>query len=312
MRLFFATDLHGSEICFRKFVAAASFYNASTLFLGGDLAGKAVVHLWRDGVERWESYANGEHVLMRTRGEKAAFVRNMADQGFYVFETERDEFAALSCEQKTVIIHRLICERLSQWIDYATAKLEPLGVRIIAIAGNDDPPAIDSILSSSSVITMVDGTVVVLDEEIQILGYGYSTPTPWHTYREQEDDVIARALQRLEHLLSPNLPVIFHVHVPPYDSGLDVAPSLDNKLKPIIGPGGPMLTAVGSRAVHDAVLRVRPVLGLFGHVHEARSVTKLGATLCVNPGSTYSQGRLSGFIATLSQGKVRDWQLTEG
>jgi hypothetical protein len=41
--LFFATDLHGSETCFRKFVAAARFYGADLLVLGGDLTGKLVV-----------------------------------------------------------------------------------------------------------------------------------------------------------------------------------------------------------------------------------------------------------------------------
>ena len=35
--LFFATDLHGSEVCFRKFVNAARFYNADVLVLGGDI-----------------------------------------------------------------------------------------------------------------------------------------------------------------------------------------------------------------------------------------------------------------------------------
>ena len=40
MRLFFASDLHGSEPCFKKFVNAAKFYDASVLVLDGDLAGK--------------------------------------------------------------------------------------------------------------------------------------------------------------------------------------------------------------------------------------------------------------------------------
>ena len=42
-RIFFATDVHGSDRCFRKFLAAAQIYNADALILGGDVAGKAIV-----------------------------------------------------------------------------------------------------------------------------------------------------------------------------------------------------------------------------------------------------------------------------
>ena len=41
--IFFASDLHGSRVCFRKFVAAAGFYGADTLLLGGDISAKMVV-----------------------------------------------------------------------------------------------------------------------------------------------------------------------------------------------------------------------------------------------------------------------------
>ncbi len=40
LRIFFATDVHGSERCFRKFLAAAQVYEADVLLLGGDVAGK--------------------------------------------------------------------------------------------------------------------------------------------------------------------------------------------------------------------------------------------------------------------------------
>jgi Icc-related predicted phosphoesterase len=43
MRIYFATDIHGSEVCWRKFLNAARFYQADTLILGGDVSGKAVV-----------------------------------------------------------------------------------------------------------------------------------------------------------------------------------------------------------------------------------------------------------------------------
>ena len=49
LRIFFATDIHGSEVCFRKFLAAAKVYEADVMLLGGDFAGKALVPVLRDG-----------------------------------------------------------------------------------------------------------------------------------------------------------------------------------------------------------------------------------------------------------------------
>ena len=43
VRLFFATDVHGSEVCWRKFINSAKHYEADVLILGGDMTGKAVV-----------------------------------------------------------------------------------------------------------------------------------------------------------------------------------------------------------------------------------------------------------------------------
>jgi hypothetical protein len=39
--LYFVSDLHGSSMCFRKFVNATGVYKLTVLVLGGDVAGKA-------------------------------------------------------------------------------------------------------------------------------------------------------------------------------------------------------------------------------------------------------------------------------
>src|SRR6266436_60705 len=49
LRIFFATDVHGSDVCFRKFLAAAKVYEADVLLLGGDFAGKGLVPVLRNG-----------------------------------------------------------------------------------------------------------------------------------------------------------------------------------------------------------------------------------------------------------------------
>ena len=49
MKVFFATDIHGSEICWKKFLAAHKFYEADALILGGDMTGKAIVPIIAQG-----------------------------------------------------------------------------------------------------------------------------------------------------------------------------------------------------------------------------------------------------------------------
>ena len=55
--------IHGSEVCFRKFLAAAKVYQADVIILGGDFAGKASVPvLTQDGMLR--ARVGGEDVTV--------------------------------------------------------------------------------------------------------------------------------------------------------------------------------------------------------------------------------------------------------
>ena len=62
--LFFASDLHGSEICFRKFLNAAKFYEADLLVLGGDIAGKLVLPIVEEAGGRFRATLHGEPRLL--------------------------------------------------------------------------------------------------------------------------------------------------------------------------------------------------------------------------------------------------------
>jgi uncharacterized protein len=78
-RLFFCTDIHGSDDCFVKFLNAAQAYRADVLVLGGDIAGKVMTPLIkRDG--RWEAEVFGEVRIVETERElaeiEALFRRN--------------------------------------------------------------------------------------------------------------------------------------------------------------------------------------------------------------------------------------------
>jgi Icc-related predicted phosphoesterase len=68
----------------------------------------------------------------------------------------------------------------------------------------------------------------------------------------------------------------------------------------------------GSTSVRTAIERLQPLLGLHGHIHESQAATRIGQTLCINPGSEYGEGVLRGCLVTLTHGKVQGYQMTTG
>jgi hypothetical protein len=103
---------------------------------------------------------------------------------------------------------------------------------------------------------------------------------------------------------------VFNIHVPPFRSGLDDAPELDKDLRPVLA--GNSMIPVGSKALRDVIEKNQPLLGLHGHIHEGRGTTRIGKTLCINPGSMYEQGTLLGAIVKLGRNKIENFVLTSG
>jgi Icc-related predicted phosphoesterase len=95
---------------------------------------------------------------------------------------------------------------------------------------------------------------------------------------------------------------IFNIHVPPYDSGLDTAPQLDEHLAPITSMGAPLTAPAGSKAVREAIDRYQPLASLHGHIHEAGGIVRLGRTVAINAGSEYAEGVLRGALLTVRNG----------
>ena len=106
--------------------------------------------------------------------------------------------------------------------------------------------------------------------------------------------------------------LVMNLHVPPFNSGLDDAPELNSELKVQSNLGQTRFKPVGSTAVRAAIERYQPLLGLHGHIHEAHASCKIGRTVCINPGSDYSEGVLHGVLATLHKGKLRGYQMVSG
>src|SRR5918996_6256458 len=91
-RVYFAADIHGSEPTFRKFLAAARFYETDALVFGGDLMGKALVPIVQEnGVFR--AHFQGEHEF--DRDGLAAFSNAVEQPGFYWKVLDRDGYDEL-------------------------------------------------------------------------------------------------------------------------------------------------------------------------------------------------------------------------
>jgi len=54
------------------------------------------------------------------------------------------------------------------------------------------------------------------------------------------------------------------------------------------------------------------MLGLHGHIHESRGIVKIGKTICLNPGSEYSEGILRGVLVMIKKNKVKDYMFVSG
>ncbi|HLY77604.1 MAG TPA: hypothetical protein VKT21_06935, partial [Thermoplasmata archaeon] len=162
-------------------------------------------------------------------------------------------------------------------------------------------------------VELTDGQLLHLDDRHELLTGPFSNVTPWHTNRELSEAQIADRIRASAAGLEHPERTVFNIHVPPEGTQLDLAPRLTPDLTKVMGPGGePEMVHVGSTAVRAAIEQVQPLLGLHGHIHESKGFSQLGRTLCINPGSVYSEGILQGVIVELDREGVRTHLLTTG
>jgi Icc-related predicted phosphoesterase len=314
MRVYYATDIHGSEVCWRKFLNAGKFYKADIVILGGDITGKAVVPVVAaaGGGHRVRQFS-GDRVL--DADELAATETRIRDMGFYPFRTTEDELEAVWDDPEAVneVFLGLMRSTLVRWLDMAAERLAGTGIRLYAMEGNDDPPELYGMLRDASMLTETEDKLVDLGEGITMVSYGYSNPTPWHTPRELDDDELERRIDKLAAQVSRPERAIFNLHVPPAHTAIDKAPALDGSLKPVVKGGAVVMESVGSEGVRRLLAKYQPMLGLHGHIHESRGAVRMGPTLAVNPGSEYGDGMLCGALLEIDGKRgVRHYQLPTG
>ncbi len=313
-KIYFATDIHGSEVCLRKFLNAARFYGCDTLIMGGDITGKMIIPIVDrgQGVHTATLYGRSMEV---TGDELGKLRKTIADAGFYAYDTTPDEMSHFraSPDAVTSLFSRLMNETLSRWLQLAEDRLAGTGVQCFFAPGNDDPLFVDDILRSSATVINPEEGEVDLGDGLTMISVGYSNKTPWDSPRELPESELAGYISARADALGSFDRVIFNFHVPPQETPIDQAPLLDAEFRPVMKGGMPVIAGVGSTAVRDALAKYQPMLSLHGHIHESRGEARIGRTLAINPGSEYSEGILRGAIITLSRKKgVRGYQLVAG
>jgi uncharacterized protein len=305
LRLLFTTDLHGSDTAFRKFVNAAVKFKVRTLVIGGDLTGKTLVPVVRTGTG-YRAEVLGKSVEVATETERAELERTLRHGGQYPFRCSPEELQFLQDHPEEVEARFADAMRasLQDWFDLAAERLD-LGssARLLVIAGNDDPWAIDSVLRTHDAIEYVDGTTATLDDGTELIGLGGSNQTPWHSPREYSEDEIESRLRALAEKLAEPHRSIWTIHVPPADSGLDTAAQVTEDLRLVTVGGQPVPIPIGSASVRSLLAEYQPLAGLHGHVHESPGIASVGRTAVVNPGSEYTEGILRGALVATRKGK---------
>ena len=313
-KIFFTTDIHGSDRCFRKFINSAKFYGAQVIILGGDMTGKAVVPVVKGAGGVYNAEING-HPREATQDTLEDLLSEIRFNGHYPFVTTPDELAEIESDPNgnAKLFKRAIKSSLEAWFQLAEERLKPLNIKVYISPGNDDDFIVDEVLNSNTFIINPEEKIVEIAPGVTMLSLGYSNPTPWNSPRELPEEELGRRLRPLAEQMSYDGISIYNIHVPPINTPIDQAAKLDANWKPIVDGGQVRMIGVGSQSVRDLIMKYQPTLGLHGHVHESAGAVRLGKTICINPGSEYSDGILRGSLLAIDEKKKKvSYQLTMG
>ncbi|HET7510816.1 MAG TPA: hypothetical protein VFJ65_11285 [Solirubrobacterales bacterium] len=312
-RLFYAGDIHGSRVCWKKFVNAAAHYPADALVMGGDLTGKALVPIVRHGDGSYSAQVIGEQRIAHSAEELDQMQQAISTNGMYplIVDPAEAQLLAEDTSRREEAFEAVLLDELRVWVQFADERLGGTDVCAYVIPGNDDPWSIDEVLASGTAVDACDEAVRQLGPH-EMISFGYSNRTPWKTPRELDEEEIYARLKRLCDQLEMPRRAIFNIHVPPYESSLDTAYEVDEELRYVTKGGRPHEVPTGSLAVRQVIEETQPLLSLHGHIHESKGVTRIGRTVAINPGSDYGSGHLDGCLVHLAPDRVVNQYLVSG
>ncbi len=309
IKIFFVSDIHGSNTCYRKYLNALKVYNVDVGILLGDLTGKVLIPLIEKGHDCWETHLMGQYTEVSGQEELAKLKKTIELMGYYWVHQTREEFETCKADPKKIdaLFREQVLQRMKEWIALADERLCDSPYKVYMAPGNDDYFEIDDIIADSCVIVNCNSKNVQIGDH-EMITFSYANPTPWNTPREKPDEELEPMLEALIATVQDKSNAIFNFHVPPYGFALDLAPELTKDLI----QAADRKIHVGSHAVAKMIEKYQPLIGLHGHIHESRGAQKIKRTLIINPGSEYSEGILKGAMIVLEKGKVKDYVFTSG
>ena len=311
--LYYASDVHGSDQCWRKFLGAGRFYEVNALIMGGDLTGKAIVPIQLDADGSFTAEFLGETRSGRGETSLTELTEAIRYNGMYPWVASADEIARhrADASARAELFERVLLDELRRWVELADERMPPQGIAVYAMAGNDDPWSCDAVLEGAEHLIACDLRVTDVGGH-EMISCSYANPTPWASPRELDEDALYDRVKALADQLERPESAIFNLHVPPKASGLDTAFEIDDQLRIVVRNGKPHEIPVGSTAVRQLIEEYQPMLALHGHIHESRGAATIGRTLAINSGSEYATGRIHGVIVKLADASVLSHQFTIG
>lgn len=315
VKVFFATDVHGSEVVWRKWLSVAKLYEVDVLILAGDLTGKAIVPIVRreDGTYICKLL---DKKLIANSEKELEHIEEMAKRvGYYTCVLTPDELEDLrnNPEKLNALFKKVVIERMESWLNMLVEKVPP-SVKAIVMPGNDDIFDIDPVIKKFEQVIYPLNKCVPIFFDYEMISLDYTNPTPWQTPREHNEEKMWKKLEELADLITVDWKkVICNFHCPPHNTHIDLAPKLDRDLKVVSSIISPSIQEhVGSKAIYRFMKEYQPLLGLHGHIHESSGYDYIGSTIVFNPGSEYSEGILRGFIFEFTKEKLEKWWRVSG
>jgi uncharacterized protein len=313
LSLYYASDVHGSDQCWRKFLGAGRFYGVDALIMGGDLTGKAIVPIERNGSDSFSATFLGEVRSGNNERQLDELVEAIRYNGMYPWMASAEQIAAHSdsLDAQDELFDAVIVAELKRWITLADERMSQYGIGVYVMPGNDDPWSCDAVLEEASHVVACDDRVVQVGPH-EMISCAYANPTPWDSPRELDENALYERIKRLADQVEAPERAIFNLHVPPYASGLDTAREINPDLTVVYKSGAPHEIPVGSTAVRQILEEYQPAIALHGHIHESRGEAQIGRTLAINSGSEYNSGRIHGVTVALGGDRVLSHQFVIG
>ena len=187
--LYYASDVHGSDQCWRKFLGAGRFYGVQALIMGGDLTGKAIVPI-TIGRRVVHGRVPGRAAARAGQADSRSWRARSATTACTPGWPSAEEVSAAHGDAevaRAAVRAGDACDELRRWIDLADERMADYGIEVFVMPGNDDPWSCDAVIETAAHVSACDERIVEVGDH-EMISCAYANPTPWNSPRELDED----------------------------------------------------------------------------------------------------------------------------